>query len=84
MIMPSVLAGTCKETAQQISDYLEGRMSFLRRFRVRLHLKKCPPCERWIESLRVTHKAVDKARILEQSKGIPAECREKIEKIFRS
>lgn len=84
MIVPSVLAGTCKETAQKISDYLEGRMSFWHRTRIRLHLKKCPPCEKWIESLNVTHQVIDQARVIEQSKDLPTECRDKIEKIFRS
>jgi mycothiol system anti-sigma-R factor len=34
----------CRETQEKVYQYLDGEMGVLRRWRVRRHLRRCPPC----------------------------------------
>lgn len=48
------LAGqlTCKAVSEAITDYLEGRLSFVERIRFQMHLGFCRGCRRYIRQMR--------------------------------
>lgn len=35
----------CDETAEHIYVYIDGEANMVRRWRIRRHLRHCPPCE---------------------------------------
>lgn len=46
----------CDETAEHIYVYIDGEANMVRRWRIRRHLRQCPPCEEGLvfeERLRV-------------------------------
>jgi mycothiol system anti-sigma-R factor len=34
----------CRETQEKVYQYLDGEIGVLRRWRMRRHLRQCPPC----------------------------------------
>ncbi|MBI2061907.1 MAG: zf-HC2 domain-containing protein [Nitrospirae bacterium] len=81
-MMPTMLMGTCRETSQNIGDYLDRAMPLARRLRIRFHLSLCPDCRKWMAGLKATMAGIGLARALELSAQPPAELRAKIERIF--
>ena len=49
-----VMVGSCEETREQLSAYVDGELTGLRRLRVRLHLAGCDLCAAVAASLRKT------------------------------
>ncbi|HEX5087614.1 MAG TPA: zf-HC2 domain-containing protein [Nocardioides sp.] len=45
---------TCQEMVELVTDYLEGRLGWRDRRRVRKHLSVCDPCTRYIAQMRET------------------------------
>lgn len=45
---------TCREIAELVTDYLEGRMGLGDRMRFRMHVAMCKPCRRYVEQMRQT------------------------------
>jgi len=45
---------TCKELTALVTDYLEGRQSFLERMRFELHLGLCRHCRAYLRQMRAT------------------------------
>ncbi len=45
---------TCKELTELVTDYLEGRQSFLDRMRFELHLGMCRHCRVYLRQMRDT------------------------------
>lgn len=45
---------TCKELTELITDYLEGRQSFLERVRFELHLGMCRHCRAYLRQMKET------------------------------
>lgn len=43
---------TCREVVQTLSDFLERRMPFRERLRLRMHLWMCPICRRYFRQFR--------------------------------
>ncbi|MBI2890976.1 MAG: zf-HC2 domain-containing protein [Nitrospirae bacterium] len=82
MMMPTSVMGTCRETAQNISDYIEGRTPLFKRIRIRIHLGVCAGCRRWLAELRSTLKGVRMTRSAEMGIHVPPELRQNIERIF--
>jgi anti-sigma factor RsiW len=48
------LVGSCAETRELLSSHVDGELTGLRRFRVRLHLAGCDLCSAAVRSLRNT------------------------------
>ena len=59
-----MMVGSCEETREQLSAYLEGELTGPRRLRLRLHLAGCDACSAVARSLRQT---VDRLHELEES-----------------
>jgi anti-sigma factor RsiW len=49
-----LLSGSCDQTREQLSAYLEGELTGVRRLRVRMHLAGCSACSAALRSLRKT------------------------------
>lgn len=45
---------TCREVAEQASDYVDGRMTRRQALGFRLHLSLCKNCRRFIDQFRTT------------------------------
>ena len=45
---------TCKELTELVTDYLEGRQSFLQRMRFEAHLGMCRHCRAYLRQMRDT------------------------------
>jgi anti-sigma factor RsiW len=49
-----IVAGSCDQSRDQLSAYLEGELKGLRRLRMRVHLAGCDACTAALRSLRKT------------------------------
>ena len=49
-----ILQGSCEETAELMSEHLEGTLRGLPRWRVLYHLARCAHCPEVLRSLRAT------------------------------
>jgi predicted anti-sigma-YlaC factor YlaD len=49
-----IVVGSCEDTRELLSDYLEGELKGFRRVRVRMHLAGCDLCTAALRSLRRT------------------------------
>jgi len=45
---------TCQELTELVTDYLEGRMSFMERLSFRLHLAMCKACKAYVRQMEQT------------------------------
>lgn len=45
---------TCRELTEIITDYLEGRMSFMDRVRFRVHIGMCRGCRAYLDQMKQT------------------------------
>lgn len=45
---------TCRELAELITDYLEGRQSLVERLRFELHLGMCSDCRAYLRQMKQT------------------------------
>ena len=63
-----VLYGSCAETSELLSDYLEGELRGFRRFRVVRHLARCERCRSVLASLART---VEQLRALRNEEPAP-------------
>jgi anti-sigma factor RsiW len=44
----------CEQIVEMVTDYLEGELDPERRQLFEEHLGDCPPCQRYVEQMRVT------------------------------
>ncbi|MEK6606577.1 MAG: zf-HC2 domain-containing protein [Myxococcota bacterium] len=45
---------TCKELTEIITDYLEGRLSFMDRLRFQMHIGMCRHCRAYLRQMKLT------------------------------
>ncbi len=51
---------TCRDIAELVTDYTEGRLSRWDRLRFQLHLGLCRNCRRYVRQVRATTSALGK------------------------
>jgi anti-sigma factor RsiW len=71
---------TCKELTELVTDYLEGRMSFMERVSFHLHLGMCDRCRAYLRQMKLTVKTLGKL----PDEPIPAGVRDELMVRFRS
>lgn len=49
---------TCRELTELVTDYVEGRLSFLDRLRFQMHLGMCRSCRAYLRQLKQTIRAL--------------------------
>ncbi len=49
---------TCRQLTELVTDYYEGRLSFLARIRFQLHLGLCIHCRRYVRQIWLTIKTL--------------------------
>jgi Putative zinc-finger len=49
---------SCRDVAEQATNYLERRLTLRRRLGLLLHLLACPPCVRYVDQMKKTVKLV--------------------------
>jgi len=49
---------TCRELTEVITDYLEGRMSFMDRVRFRVHIGMCRGCRAYLDQMKQTIRTI--------------------------
>jgi predicted anti-sigma-YlaC factor YlaD len=45
---------SCRDVTELVTDYLERTLPWRRRLSIRLHLRKCDACRRYIDQMRKT------------------------------
>ncbi len=65
---------SCKEIAQQASDYIDQQYSWRQRMAFRLHLFICGNCRRYISQLR---SSIDSLKLLKHRPQLPLKEHEK-------
>ncbi|MCG8467270.1 MAG: zf-HC2 domain-containing protein [Gemmatimonadetes bacterium] len=45
---------SCKELVELVTDYVEGALSASDRDRFESHVSECPPCEEYLEQMKLT------------------------------
>jgi anti-sigma factor RsiW len=71
---------TCRETAELITDYLEGSLTFTQRLRFQMHMGLCFACRNYLRQMKYT---VATLRQL-PSEPVPAHVKEELLKRFRT
>lgn len=71
---------TCRETAELITDYLEGSLTFTQRLRFQMHMGLCFACRNYLRQMKYT---VATLRQL-PSEPFPAQVKEELMKRFRT
>ncbi len=49
---------TCRELTELVTDYVEGRLSFLDRLRFQMHLGMCRSCRAYLRQVKQTIRAL--------------------------
>lgn len=70
---------TCQELTELITDYLEGRVSFMDRLRFRLHIGMCRHCRAYLEQMKQTIRTLGMLPVEE----IPPDVRDELLARFR-
>ena len=71
---------TCQELTELITDYLEDRVSFMDRLRLRLHVGMCRHCRAYLEQMRQTIRTLGMLPVEE----IPPDVRNELLARFRN
>ena len=76
------LAGnlTCKEVADLVTDFLEGRLTFMERARFQMHLGLCLDCRAYLSQMKLTIRTLGKL----PAEPIPPEVEEELRRRFRN
>ena len=51
---------TCRQIAELVTDYLEGRLPLMQRARFQLHLGMCRHCRAYLRQMKTTIKVLGK------------------------
>jgi anti-sigma factor RsiW len=70
----------CQELVEVLTDYLEGALPAQDVRRLEAHLADCPPCQTYIEQMRLTLRAVGRL----SSDELAPETRSQLVQAFRS
>ena len=70
---------TCRELTEVITDYLEGRMSFMDRVRFRAHIGLCRNCRAYLDQMKLTVRTIGKL----PPEAIPPEVQTQLLERFR-
>lgn len=70
---------TCKELTELITDYLEGRLSFMDRLRFQMHIGMCRHCRAYLRQMKLTVATVGRL----PDEPIPPEARDALMDRFR-
>lgn len=71
---------TCKEMTDLVTDYLEGRMSFMDRVRFQMHLGMCKHCRAYVAQMRLTVATLSRL----PAEPMPEDVRDELLQRFRS
>lgn len=76
------LAGnlTCREVADLVTDFLEGRLTFMERVRFQMHLGLCLDCRAYLSQMKQTIRTLGKL----PAEPIPPEVEEELWRRFRN
>lgn len=50
---------TCQELVELVTDYLDGALPPVAHAELESHLERCPPCRRYLDQMRVTHRRLE-------------------------
>lgn len=70
---------TCRELTELVTEYLEGRMSFMDRLRFRAHVGMCRGCRTYLDQMKQTVRTIGKL----PPEDIPPEVRSQLLERFR-
>jgi predicted anti-sigma-YlaC factor YlaD len=70
---------TCRDIAEIVTDYLEGRLSLVDRIRFHLHLGFCRDCRRYLRQMRQTVRRLGKI----PDEAVPPDIQEELLRRFR-
>lgn len=71
---------TCREVTELVTDYLEGRQSFVERLRFNLHLGMCRHCRAYLHQMKQTIRTLGRL----PSEPIPPDVRDLLLERFRN
>ena len=71
---------TCKELTELVTDYLEGRMSFMERLKIQMHLGMCIRCRTYLRQMKMTIRTLGKL----PREAMPADVRDELLVRFRN
>lgn len=70
---------TCKEVTELVTDYLEGRLSFMQRVRFHVHVGMCRHCRACLRTMRTTVRALGEV----PPNPVPDDVRDELLQRFR-
>ena len=62
---------SCQELTEIVTDYLEGRMSFMQRLSFQMHVGMCRHCRTYLRQMRATVQALGALPAEAVSRGMP-------------
>lgn len=70
---------TCQQLTELVTDYIEGRMSFMERMSVQIHLGMCGRCRAYLRQMKMTVRTLGKL----PAEAIPGDVRNELLARFR-
>jgi predicted anti-sigma-YlaC factor YlaD len=70
---------TCQELTEVVTDYLEGRLTFMQRLRFRLHIGMCRHCRAYLRQMKLMIRTLGKL----PEEPIPPSVEEELLQRFR-
>ncbi len=71
---------TCRQITELVTDYLEGRLTFVQRMSFHMHVGMCVHCRAYLRQMKLTIRATGKL----PPSPIPADVRDELLRRFRN
>jgi predicted anti-sigma-YlaC factor YlaD len=72
---------SCRDLTELVTDYMEGRMSFMQKISFQFHVGMCSPCREYLRQMKLTVQTV--SNVAGDPPPMPSEVHDELIKRFR-
>jgi len=74
---------SCRDLTELVTDYMEGRMSFMQRLSFQIHVGMCKPCREYLRQMKLTVDSVGGLAAEQKLPPMPPEVQDELLSRFR-
>lgn len=75
---------SCRDLTELVTDYMEGRMTFLQKVSFQFHVGMCGPCREYLRQMKLTVCTVGNLMETEERPDISPDVKDELLKRFRN
>ncbi len=75
---------SCRDITEVVTDYMEGRMSFMQKIAFQFHVGMCGPCREYLRQMKLTVQTVGKINTMDDCSDMSPEVQDELLKRFRN